>query len=315
MAWGHSSVNQLYRIDSFGKAEHVFNTVNAIRGQDKYLVGVPLRDDRRDWKYKALVKLDDDTYAAKLYDTNVITWHRNGSVTLNMRYGSSTTDQFADFFLRNSGFPIWVRTPSHISVKFEHLTKAIRDRVAYENKDVPDFCGFSVNPHAREFVLTQHEDGISFDTCGAPHKEYVNKTKAFDVRKAYKPVLDYLRIFTAYPMAADDAEPMVKEFAQSTDSEFVRRYGLNQYGMARFKAKLLHAVALEPDNEEYWPILAAAYHTRRYDWQSSTQHFDFSEFDTLKKDLYAAAYKNAGSTSEKPLPFGYLTRGWVNRAA
>ena len=295
MAFGISTRNT-QAIRDFNQAEHLFNTTKEVRGKNKYTVGVPLQYSRRDWRHKALVKVSDDAYAAKLYETNVITWHRDGGVEVNMSYGSVSTDTFANYFLHASRFRCNIHSNhSVLSGYVGAFSKPIRDRVWAENDMAwpkSEWCQF-VSKRMDKIMLRKDSEGhvlFEFDDIAQVGSTYVDKSKAAELRKPFEPLFDYLKIFEAYPMSDVD------EFASVLTTN-----------------RVLREVVDAPDNDALWADLAAAYHANSYGYINGVfgRKLRFAGVAAIKKDLYPLLYKKAGATFIKPLPFGVLRDRWV----
>lgn len=78
-----------FRIGSFSDAEDKYNNVTPIRGKDIR----PLGDRRK--QQNEIIKINDDTYACRLYNTDVATYHRDGRVVLYKGgWDTQTTNAF-----------------------------------------------------------------------------------------------------------------------------------------------------------------------------------------------------------------------------
>ena len=95
--WG--SVRNFVGIRTFADCEGHYTNTTTIRGYDKEEHGVPLRLDRVNHSYMRLMKLNDDTYACRLHQTNVVTFKRDGRIVVDLTYGSVSTREFASRFL------------------------------------------------------------------------------------------------------------------------------------------------------------------------------------------------------------------------
>ena len=303
MAFGISTRDTL-AIRSFDQAEHLFNTTKEIRGQNKFDVGVPLQYSRRDWKHKALVKIDDNTYAAKLYNTNVIRWHRDGRIVVDMSYGSVSTNTFANYFLHTSRMRVHAFSErSVIQVPTSELTAPLAQRVEREGGGVRGWCNFAIDGH----IATLRQDDtrhVEISPISETCKAYVDKSKASGVRKQFAPMMDYLKMFEAYPL----------EHYESILDEYAREENLRSSYSAR--AHVMSAIVLRPDDESLWAVLAAAFHDKSYRWYNGSygNYLRFGGVKEIKRAIYPMAYERAGIYEFKPLPFGTLTDGWRRNA-
>jgi len=300
MAFGISTRDTL-AIRSFAQAEHLFNTTKEIRGQNKYAVGVPLQYSRRDWRHKALVKINDDAYAAKLYATNVVTWYRDGRIEVDLSYGSQSTNTFANYFLWSSGITPRVYSEKRVvSGLGRDLSHTLRTRILERDGSLNDWLHFAVD--GRFVTFTKSDDGIHVSPLATAYKHYVDKSKASGVRKQFAPMMDYLKMFEAYQM--DTYEEVLDEWA--------REQKLRSAYAAR--SKILDAVIDDPDDDSLWAVLAAAFHEHSYGWSADGgygQRLRFGGVKAIKAAIYPTAYTRAGIYEAKPLPFGTLVDGWT----
>ena len=89
MSW---SIMDFDSIRSFDEAERRYNKVKPIRGKELQDIR-PMGDRRK--QHARIVKIDDDTYACRMYETNVMTYHRDGRVELtDGGWDTQTTRQF-----------------------------------------------------------------------------------------------------------------------------------------------------------------------------------------------------------------------------
>jgi hypothetical protein len=302
MAFGVST-NNTAGLRNFAQAEHYFNTTAEIRGTNKLSVGVPLQSNRKDWRHKALVKIDDNTYAARLYETNVVTWHRNGEITIDMSYGSQSTNTFANYFIGKAGHAMWLGTEHRqCGIRATHLSEDIVRRMREEGNETSgtDWCEFLI--HGKEVSVWFDSQGKTYITPLADaYKKYVDKSKAHDVRKKFNGLFDYLKIFTAFPLEQFDF--MLGDYA--------RENHIN--GRAKTKVDILAKVIANPDDESVWPYFAALYHDNRWAYNSSGGGYriDFAKLKDIKAELFPRAYTAAGIYSYERLPLGILKAGWT----
>jgi len=299
MGFGISTRDTL-AIRSFAQAENLFSKVKEIRGTNKFTVGVPLQHNRRDWRHKALVKIDDNTYAAKLYDTNVVTWHRDGSIDVDMSYGSQSTNTFANYFLWKSIGNISISSEKRVVTGHtDAFSHPMRLRVLEDGGQLTDWCHFAVD--GRVVTLTKSGDGTHVTPLATAYKQYVDKSAASDVRKKFAPMLQYLKMFEAYQM--EGYEEVVKEWAREQ----------NLHATYAARSKIIDAVIADPDDDSLWAVLAAVLHENSYGWDNGSygHRVRFAGVKAIKGIIYPAAYTRAGIYEAKPLPFGTLVDGWT----
>jgi hypothetical protein len=299
MGFGISTRDTLV-IRSFAQAEYLFSKVKEIRSTNKFTVGVPLQHNRRDWRHKALVRIDNNTYAAKLYDTNVVTWHRDGRIDVDMTYRSQSTNTFANYFLWSSIGNLSISSEKRVVTGHaDAFSQPMRLRVLEDGGKLTDWCHFAVD--GRVVTFTKSEDGTHVSPLATAYKNYVDKSKATELRKKYAPMMEYLKMFEAYQM--DTFEEVLDEWA--------REQKLGSAYAAR--SKIIDAVIADPDNDTLWGVLAAAFHDNSYGWNNGSygHRLRFGGVKAIKNTIYPAAYRRAGIYEAKPLPFGTLVDGWT----
>jgi hypothetical protein len=308
MSYGVIDTSKLVSIDSFHEAKREFESIKEIRGQNKHEVGVPLRHNRKDWHKYSLVKLNDYSYAAKLYDTDVVTWHIDGSVHINATYGSVTTASFANHYAQLTGIPMrFAADGMQFGCKLSALCKEMRDRYDFEvaAKDRSSWADFAVAFGSGGTLFTKSDDGWCFDYVPA-YKEYVDKSAAHGVRKAFAPLFDFLKIFRAYPM-----EQYLQVLTDFYEIEPDQAYRSGSVHGAR--GNLTSRVVKRPDNETLWAPFAAAWHEPVHRWERGgyTSKTELAETKVIKHALYDMAYRQAGILNSRKLPFGKLAAGWT----
>jgi len=305
MSWGIST-NGVAMISGFADAKKYYETTVDVRGKPKADHGVPLQLNRRNLDTKSLHKLDDDRYAARLYLTDCVVWHRDGSMTLDLSYGSMSTDKFIDHFLYAAGAPFVASTPNHQIINGDRskLEQSLKQQIEHEN--VP-----SKIPNRPIFVS---KGLITIKPCNSPlehrwkvegwqraYGRYVDKSGAHEIRKAYKPLFDYLKVFKSYPMA--DHTTVIDEF---------KKENVDKYAPYDFGKQIDEAVAKNPHDESLWAVFAALAHVPRHGHWHYPEHerYVLKDMQAIKRHVYELAYQQSNLYSNTELPLGYLVRGW-----
>jgi hypothetical protein len=87
------SVTPNFWITSFNEAEIKYNSVKPIRGKERDDIR-PLGDRRA--QHMRILKIDNDTYACRLYNTDVVTYYRDGTIEVSTNgWDTSSTANFA----------------------------------------------------------------------------------------------------------------------------------------------------------------------------------------------------------------------------
>ena len=167
------NTNSLRSVRSYEEAARYFASTKPIRGFDKDYNGVPLNTARKSSQPYWLVRRGD-AYAARLYNTDVVTFKPDGGIVLDSTYNSNTTRAFADFF-----------TPCSISVHSFGGNCVVRDAEGVFYAPIAAPVRFSPNHLADRSALPQ---------MGVP---YTDRKLATAARKECAPLMDYLRTMRA----------------------------------------------------------------------------------------------------------------------
>ena len=286
-------------INTFADAQFHYENCAEIRSSNykgKEIDGVPLMTHRRDWQHKALHKLDDDTYSFRLYDTDVVCVHRNGNVSVDMSYNSSTTDKWAEHWLwKLTGRWLAIYTGSQaMSCSWRWVDEQQRQLYALnvplsKQKDhavfYTDSESFVIEP------LDQMYDKVHIHNVAPRFVKRIDRSGANDARKPLKPLIDYLTVFSAMPMREELVNELNTEWRERAD------------GWHRAASQ---QVIDTPDDASLYPFVAAEFHKQdwRYHNMQYQRVYELSGMDTIKKHLYSMMYDKKGLSGFRQLALG-----------
>lgn len=296
MTW--LSTENAHDIRSFAEAEYLFNEIKPINSKNyrtKDVDGVPIMKHRRDWDHKSLHKINNDTYAMRLYSTDVVQVHRDNSITIDVSYGSNTTNAWAEHWIhqltgrymgvwsdRNCLGMSWmvVSDEQHKQYKL-NVPLSKQDNYAYFFTDTDKFR-LEWLGNDKWYV---HEAAPRF-------VKRVDKSAAYHKRKVLQPMIDYLKIYESMPMEEDTYRALQKEFSE-------------EHGWRQNPCEL--AVA-NPDDTSMWAYVAALFHNAEwsYDWQTQRHSSEsrLATMPTIKKNLYKFLYDKEGINDFQQLAIG-----------
>ena len=181
---------RLPRIRCFQDAEVYYNNTQAIRGQDKSSAGVPLRSDRKNWRTTSLRKLNNGGYALRLYYTDVVVYHSDGSVTLDVSYKSRSTNEFASALLPPS---------INACTRFDRPVVYIGNNgYGYDYYLGIRPMTFIKNPETNTYALLNPEQL-------AVTKQVLNRKRAKAVREMLQPLMGFVNTMRAMGPLSEDA--------------------------------------------------------------------------------------------------------------
>ena len=150
----------------FEHAERIYANTTPIRGQKKAQDIRPLGNRRKQWE--RIVKYDEDMYSFRLYNTDVVTIHRDGTMGINTDgWVSNTTTKFI-----NDHIPT-----VHACRRYNHLWVTLGNKKYY--------------PVPRTGL--QFKDG-DLATDLKLYKHVINKQKARELRKPTKDFIEFARV-------------------------------------------------------------------------------------------------------------------------
>ena len=283
MTW--LSTDQAERINSFADAQFHYENCAPIRSSSyngKEVDGVPLMRHRRDWRHKSLHKVSDDTYAFRLYDTNVVEINRDGSIKLDISYGSSTTDAWAAHWIYElTGRLFSVHSEKNaLGVSWSGVSdeQVQQYRTCVPRSKWSDWAFFYTD--LNQFRIEPEGDDRFYIHDTAPRfVKHVDKSAAFQSRKRLQPVLQYLKIFSMNPMPEDGYREMQKKFT-------------DEHGWVYSAYK---KVVENPDDATLYPFVAAEFHRTEYKYNHSNRSYDYTTalvpMNQIKKTIYDYLYE------------------------
>ena len=251
-----ASVRNFAVIRTFADCEGHYTNTTTIRGYDKEEHGVPLRRDRVNHSYMRLMKLNDDTYACRLFQTNVVTFKRDGTIVVDLTYGSVSTREFAGRFLP------YTSSLSSYTISGKEI---LSDRHgAYP-------AGYGTIELIQEAGAVQGRYVVNRGGLPAMGVKRVDRKKTKAPRALIKPLLDYANTIMA--LAPEGL---------TTEAVAAMR------GESRYFA--LHQASVEDiANPDMWPVLVACAMRKTYAYSVG----DFGSFvpasfaDTIRDRAYA----------------------------
>lgn len=200
------STDDLEYIPSWLAADTYFQQTKAIRGTDKSYV--PLRECRRDHKYKNLRKCTDDQgniyYAARLYSTDLIEYHRD-HIIINTATSWTTASSIA--FIQAVS-PQWLCTWTHKDRFWMRIAGSpifTPDMTRRLKIMVDPIEGYRPIPQTLEVgkVEMRRVDRKAANQLYKPMKEYFEWAKAMDAMEAMDQMV---AIALDYPVEASAHE-------------------------------------------------------------------------------------------------------------
>jgi hypothetical protein len=159
-----------FRVFSFGDVETRYERTKPVREKDRGVANDIRPLGKRTNKHMRIAKLDADTYACVFYHTECVTYHRDGSVNVNVGgWQTSATAGFIDH-CAPVGWRAW-RTQQIIHMYHR------QSNMAYIVSDT----GFTID-----------KDG-AVSGMDIPTKQKANRALTNEKRKAYKPFLEFAR--------------------------------------------------------------------------------------------------------------------------
>lgn len=296
MTW--LSTDQAVTIRNFGDAEYHYDQCQPIRSSSyngKEADGVPLMRHRRDWKHKSLHKLSEDTYAFRLYDTDVVQINRDGSIKVDISYGSSTTDAWATHWIYQLTNR-WFSVHSEKNAMGVSWSGVAEDQVQEYRRCTPqskwsDWAFFYTD--IDQFRIESEGDGTFYIHDTAPrYVKHVDKSAAFNSRKRIQPILQYLKIFSMNPMPEDAYRELQGKFSDE-----------HGWGHSAYKKSIEN-----PDDATLYPFVAAEFHRTDYQWNSNTRGYEYTTqlvtMNAIKKTMYDYLYELDNINSFTQLALG-----------
>jgi len=245
----HIATHNLATTRDFASCEAYFNNTATIRGFTKEVHGVPLRRDRKNHYTSALHRLKNgEAYACRLYRSDVVTFHRDGRIVVDLTYHSMSTAVFASSFM-----------PYSVTVQSQVLL-ADREGV-YSGAYSP-----------LELVPSQGVYAVNRDTVPTMGVRRVDRKKTKVPRDLIQPLVDY-----ANTLIACTPEGLTQEAAMAM------RVTPTPYNPHIHQASLEDLTS-----PEMWPALVSRHMRTRFLYSSGdTRSFiDPSFFQRLRDRAY-----------------------------
>lgn len=162
------TINATFRVASYTEAKAKYESVKPIRGKDDDVR--PLGDRRA--QHMRIVKNDDDSYACRLYSTDVATFHKDGRAVF--KTGGWGTTSTANFMTSCTPSGWWVsKLNNHIQAYHRQADKYY----VVQN-------GFTINTNTNEV-----------SGYATPTKQVVNREKSKEMREPFKTFLAFAQTF------------------------------------------------------------------------------------------------------------------------
>jgi hypothetical protein len=278
MAFGNTlATYAFHRIRSYAEAARAWDDIPAIRGTNPIDNGKPLRRDRKNASAYALHYLPAmNAYAVRLYDTHVVTFHNDGSFTVNLSYGSNTTNDFATNFLPRG----WLAFTQYGQPVLTHADNYVDPPT---RRHYPAFKPLRILPSGL----------IDASTVPQMVVKRVNKSLAAALRKKIKPLIDYIDTLHALGNMSDEAvDAMRGKRPQSPLPDFTR----------------LEAMLDEND----FPHIAGTFYRRQYNHHFKMYQNTLT-LKLAKEVLYDHAYRLGGAYYMEDVPLGTIKEGMVQK--
>lgn len=277
---------------AYSEARHFYETTKPIRGRDKDVDGVPLHKDRRNWHKYRLIKRGTD-YSVRLYQTDVVTWHTNGDITLDWSYGSRSTSDLVNLYaplgfgVDNKGITISV-SRNRMTPKQRARYEAEGNGVYHMHRRTPTFICHGKTRLVYSKKLGHH---TLRDTPVAYRQELSTKLTA-PLRKKVEPFIQYLKTVCAM------TPPESAERAWGVQEDEAKHYFKNK-SLWHEMAMHYYKIGLKNENE-YFVNLDS-------EWSFN--------FERAKRAVYEDVYaQHEGKlTRLKRVPFGYYSDNCVTK--
>lgn len=183
------------KLRHFNKARDLYNAITPIRNNSQDIRPLKKREHHR-----RIVKLNDDAYAYRLYNTNVVTCLSDGTIEFDMRgWDTPTTREFID--------------------KYTPLRVSRMDGITHINGVYVDGEYVSWLPIPSQTIYLQMDDKGHMNLKGAItcYKSAVNRERSKKVRELIKPFLDYCVIMLTLTDYVVDVREVQKNAAWNMD--------------------------------------------------------------------------------------------------
>ena len=268
---------QLPCLRDYQAADHFYRRTETIRGKVKDYYGVPLRKDRRNHEVMRLRK-HANAFAARLYATDVVVWHDDDTISVDITYNSQTTRRFAAPLLPY-GITSYLRDGKPI------IQDPFGEYVAAYGviKLIPYEYFVPTSPNAL------HRYKVDRDTVPTMEVRRLDRKVAAAVRRELKPLFAYLRTMQS-----------LGSVPYSTWEEMAALSGDTPNGWVVPR----HVPSSAFTDPELFPAVAAACMMTTREWSNGefvlTCRVSTKQVEVLREE----AYRRAGAYYLEPVPCG-----------
>lgn len=164
-----------FRVSSFAQAEEAYNEVKPIKGKDGDIR--PLGDRRK--QHYRIVKINDDAYACRLYNTDVATYYRDGKVKIDFGgWDTPTTRGFLERVLPAGWNMIRHNTSTHLTKMYPRTSDELASNHYY------------IIGNAPVYIDTNNDEVTGYQK---PTKTVVNRADSKARRERYAPFLQFAK--------------------------------------------------------------------------------------------------------------------------
>lgn len=281
MSFGGISFNRLKRLTSYEGCAMYYANTKAMRGSDKAIRGVPLREDRTQPDNYALhYRPADYSYALRLYSTDVVTYKRDGTVVIDATYRSNTTNDFATFYMP---------TGSNLSCRQREGHTVITDYLGYYPAGRTRLE--LVKTTAGKYVVNRESKAYPIPVMQVRR---IDRTKTAAPRKFIAPFFAYLDTLCALTHETGFTSGAVKEMQGDGEWVDIRRMRLEDL-----------------QDETLWPRLATSNAYTRNRWVSGAgggEYRGFIQEAAIKERVTDRAYETMGAYYMETLAVGVVHR-------
>jgi len=276
--------NNFKPLNTYEAAKEFYENTDVIRGYSKNDVGVPLHYKRRSWKTYSLHQRGN-SYAARYYYTDVVTWHPDGWIEIDVSYNSMSTNAFASTFTHRLLGGVHA---DHIETATHWLSDDLREKIS------PDVPLWAWLPHNGRFKYKVDGDKVEIQGITTLAQHRVSDLKAaHKVRQKYKTAVEYITSLAAM-LDASAAVELRKQYQANSENPLCSPW---IGGSALAPQRLAKSIAENPDNIDDQALMAILI---PQGWVS---------LKDAKRLIYQEAYKSHDLYAIVPVPLGKKPNG------
>lgn len=287
MAFANLNTSAFAPLRSYADADIYFNNTREVRGYDKTLNGVPLRNDRKLHTAYSLRRLNDGSYACHMYHTDVLVFHKDGSLTLDVSYNTQSTHDFANRFLwgaNGANTKFYVHTKNGIPLLSNHA----------DGRCYPAHKPIILRPYNQSTPANPTET-LYIDHVASNTEPYyvkrVHRAKGAQARKHIASLLAYARTMEAMgPLPIETVQSMVSD----NDGVSIHSCGVH--------TALLHMSLDEIASPDNHAKIVGAFYFRTYKYNNP--HLLSFKTKLFRDCVLAAAYKANDAYILEEVPLG-----------